>query len=180
MAAKKITARVVVATGDVAGLVDRGHEVDIQKKNLDFEDKGIKTKLGEAADGLMEDGEMSIRLEGEKAAALVSVSEKYDIDASCPEFPDVDKAVRAGVLSPAVSIQRTLCIPQDKVEAAFALLKSAGLPDVSLQVGYVIDPEEYRVLSGSVHSDPAKAAAVEALKKSVVCKSGTRISYSGK
>lgn len=180
MAAKKVTARSVTASDEVRELVDRGSEVDTQMKNLAFEDKGIKTKLGDAATGEMGEGELSIRLEGNKAAALVSVSEKYELDANAQEFDQTEAAIRQGTFGDAVKVERTLAVPPDDVGRAAAVLSQAGFANVAIKTEYMVSPEEFRILSASVQSDPVAARAVERLKRSVVRKTSTRISYSVK
>ena len=45
MAKKDI--RIITASTSLASLIDRGAAVDVELKNLGFEDKGIKSKLGE-------------------------------------------------------------------------------------------------------------------------------------
>lgn len=178
--AKKITARTMAASDDVAAIIDRGGEVDTQLKNLSCEDKGIKKRLADEVVPNLQGGELALRLEGKLSVAAISCVEKYEVDAACEKFSEADKAIRAGVFGDAVKVVKSLAVPADKVEAAYAVLKQMGMTDVLLQVGYEVDPEEYRVLAASTASTPEKQAAVEALKASVSRKTTFRVTYDRK
>jgi hypothetical protein len=178
--AKKITARAIQATDQLAGIVDRGGEVDNSLKNLTVEDKGIKAKLATEAGTLFEPGEQSIRIDGNIMTALVSSTEKYELDVSKDVFSETEKAIRTGIFGDAVKLKRSLVVPQDKVEAAYAILKQMGLADVLLETGFEVNPEEYRVLTGSAASTPEKQAAVDTLKSCVQKKVSFRVSYDKK
>jgi hypothetical protein len=177
--AKKIS-RTMTASDDVAAIVDRGGEVDVQMKNLSTEDKGIKKRIADEVERGLQDGELSLRLEGKKAVAAVSVVEKYELNASADRFEDADKAIRAGQFGDVVKVVKVLNIPPAKVEAAFAVLKQMGMTDVLLETCYDINPEEFRVLSGSMASSPEKQAAIDALKSCVVRKATFRVGYEKK
>lgn len=178
--AKKITARTMTASDDVAGIIDRGGDVDTQLKNLSCEDKGIKKRIADEVTGKLQEGELALRLEGKVSAASVVVVEKYEVDASSEKFPEVDTAIRSGVFGDAVKVVKSLAISPDRVEAAYAVLKQMGMTDVMLETAYEVNPDEFRVLSGSTASTPEKQAAVDALKASVARKATFRVTYDRK
>jgi len=136
--AKKITARTMTAGDDVAGIIDRGGDVDTQLKNLSTEDKGIKKRLSDEVAANLVPGELALRMEGKVSVAAVSVVEKYEVNASAETFDIADKAIRAGVFGDAVKIVKSLAVPGDKVEAAYAVLKQIGMSDVLLQTAYEV------------------------------------------
>lgn len=125
MAKKEI--RMVMASGDVAGIVDHGSEVDTQLKNLTFEDKGIKSKISEFAAAELQEGEVSVRLRGSQAAAVVSAAEKVELDAEAESFPAVRKAIDSGLLEGFVERKLSLVVPPADVERASVALKAAGI-----------------------------------------------------
>src|SRR3990172_3896792 len=96
MAKKEI--RSIKASEGVAGLIDHGYDVDVQIKNLTMEDKGIKSKLTASVDDEFQQGESSLRMDGTRASAVVTMAEKLTPDSSLPGWGDVVKAVDAGLL----------------------------------------------------------------------------------
>jgi hypothetical protein len=177
--AKKSTLRVASVDERLSSLVDRGFEVDVQLKNLGTEATGTKKILGEEGVTLLQDGEKAVKLAGNIALATISTVEKYEIDASNEKFPLADAAIRSGAFSDAVKVSRTLAIAPEKVEEACALLQKAGF-SVMVQTSYDINPEEFRVLTGSTSSTPQLQQAVDALKACAVKKPTTRVSFEKK
>jgi len=155
MAKKEI--RVIVATGDVAGLIDHGSDVDSQIKNLTYEDKGIKTKISESVTDQIQKGETSVRLKGNLAAAVVSAVEKVEIDASKESFPVVRKAIDAGVLEGVVERRLSLVVPPADVEKASQALKKAGIL-ASVTESLSVTPEAMKQEATSVEQSTAMKA----------------------
>lgn len=126
MVAKK-EMRLLVASGDSAGLIDRGAEVDTQLKSLTSEDKGIKTKLTESLATEIQEGETSIRVKGSVSAAVITAAEKVDIDCGSPVFPKVKEAIENGTLEGVVDRKLSLVVSPADVKQAKEILNKAGL-----------------------------------------------------
>ena len=178
--AKKTTSRVIQASEDLAGLIDRGGMVDENLKNLTVEDKGIKAKLTGTVKSLLQPEELSLRVEGSKTTALVSATEKYTIDIASKAFEEVSKATRTGLFGDAVSIKKTLVIAQDKIEAAYAVLKQMGMADILLETSYDVSPQGYRDLIKETPATEERKNAVEVLKTCVSKDVSYRVSFDKK
>ena len=141
--------RAVQADSDVAGLIDRGADVDTQLKNLGYEDKGIKAKLTEIVGEQLGQGELSIRMIGKNSAAIISGVEKVELDTSSESFVKVREAAVNGVLLGIVSRSLTLTLPEGEIERAAEELRKIGIPAVVT--------ETFKVEDASVLSDPNHA-----------------------
>jgi hypothetical protein len=119
--------RKIAADSNTAAIIDRGADVNTQITNLGFEDKGLKTKITEAAQRHLEEGELSIRLEGTKASALVSGAERVDLNMGAEQFPQVREAIDKGLLAGVVDRELRLVLPPADVERAAQVLKQAGI-----------------------------------------------------
>jgi hypothetical protein len=119
--------RMVSASADIAPLIDRGADVDTQIKNLTYEDKGIKARLGETASNTIQEGETSIRFKGEKSAAVVSAVEKLELNADAEDFTKVKNAVEVGLLDGIIEKEQRLAVPNADIERAAEILKKAGV-----------------------------------------------------
>jgi len=125
MAKKEI--RMLVASEDVAGIIDHGADVDTQIKDLTDEDKGIKSKLTETLASQMQEGEVSIRVKGNTAAAVITASEKVEVDYASGQFAAVKDAVDKGILDGVVEQKKSIALPQDDVKKAVEILNQAGI-----------------------------------------------------
>lgn len=164
--------RMMMASSDVAPLIDRGLDVDISIKNLTTEDKGIKARIGEEAGGSVKEGETSVRLCGTTAAAVVSVVEKYELNAGSETFPAVRKAVDSGLLFGVVEKTQQLAVPPAEIEKAAEILKKAGI-NAMVAEGFTICAEEFRKMS----ANDVLSSEQEALRKCVSKSVSYRVKY---
>ena len=171
MAKKEI--RMVVASGDAAGLVDHGFDVDVQLKNLGFEDKGIKVKLGEMAAAELAEAETSVRLRGERAMATVSATEKVELDVGSDAFQAVRKAIDAGLLEGFVERKLSLVVPPADVERAVLALGKAGIMATAAET-LAVKAESLR--TGETAS-VEQCVAVKALKACARSETTYRVKY---
>lgn len=169
--------RAVKANEDVAGWIDRGADIDTQVKNLTFEDKGIKTKITQLAEGQLDDGELSVRLLGKTAAAVVSGVEKIELDVNEEQFLKVREATVNGILKGIVSRNLELAVPEADMERAAEELRKIGIPAVVT--------ETFKVEDASVVTDPNKSfvgsiqqtEAIGALKNCIKRDVSFRVKY---
>jgi len=152
--------RSIIASDDVAGLIDRGADVDTQLKNLTYEDKGIKSKLGAVAGDNIQEGETSVRLRGSVSAAVVSAVEKLELNANAENFGKVRMAQEQGLLTGILEKEQTIVVPPAEIDRAVALLKSGGI-NVLVAESYTIDSESLKKSrAASVSFEHEKAARV--------------------
>jgi len=175
--AKKKIARVIVAEEKVAGIVDRGFEIDVNLKNFKVEDAGIKKVITDVAESLLEEGETSLSLKGEMSTANVVAVEKYELDCFGESFKEVKNSLNKGLYDGVVKEQLSLLVPPNRISDAFALLVKAGMLDVSVETMYTVNPEEYRVYSQSSQNSKERQEAQKALKGCVSCKKSFRVSF---
>ena len=90
--------RVIQASNSLVEAIDEGAKIASQIKSLGYKDKQFKDKITDNAIKKMENGELSLRMQGKKSAVLVSVSEKYDIDTENENFETVKNALTKGSL----------------------------------------------------------------------------------
>jgi len=174
MAKREIKA--VEASADVAAIIDRGSDVDIQIKNLSSEDKGLKTKITEAAQNQLNPGELSVRLLGKTAAAVVSGVEKIDLDVNAEQFPVVREAILNGLMGGIVERNVCLVVPPGDIEKAAGILTAAGIRATVTESIKVVDAA---VLTGNAgYAVTVQAGqAIEALKKCVKKDVSFRVKY---
>lgn len=162
--------RAVVVSADVAAVIDRGADVDTVIKNLSNEDKGLKTKITEAAQNQLDEFELSVRLLGKTAAAVVSGVEKLDLDVGSEQFPQVREAIDKGLLSGVVERTVSLVVPPGDVERAAGELRKAGIRATVTESLKIVDAS---VLSGagsfvgSVQAGEAIIALAKCVKRDV-------------
>jgi len=136
--------RMITASEDVARIIDQGSAIDTELKNLTYKDKGFKSKITEAAGDLLEEGELSVRLEGNTAAVIVTASEKYSFTLGIHEREsEVIEAAEDGILGGVVKITKSLHIAPELLDQAVALLNKEGIK-ATLTKGYSIDTKSYR------------------------------------
>ena len=176
MAGKKI-AKVVTANEAVGAMVDRGADVNLQLKNVQFEDVAIKGELTRAAEKEVSEGEVvNVKLVGKRSAALVVMTETFVVDATLTPFKKVQEAMDKGMLAQVVKVTSEMKIPQDKIADVVRILTAAGIPAM-VQTNVAVDPDAYRELQGMT-SSPELSEIKEALGFCVLRKFTTRISYS--
>ena len=175
MAKREIKA--VQASSDVAAIVDRGADVDVQIKNLGFEDKGLKTKITEAAQNQLNPGELSVRLIGKTAAAVVSGVEKIELDVSAESFSIVREAILNGLMTGIVERNVSLIVPPGDVEKAAEVLKTAGIRATVTESIKIVDSDILNNSNYAVLTQAHLAQAVEALRKCVKKDVSFRVKY---
>lgn len=168
--------RMVSASADIAPLIDRGADVDTQIKNLTYEDKGIKARLGETASNTIQEGETSIRFKGEKSAAVVSAVEKLELNADAEDFTKVKNAVESGLLAGLVEKEQQLVIPAAQIEDAVACLRHNGFKSAMIAETLTINAESFKKIDlNDVSSEQGKAR--NALNKCVSKTVTYRVKY---
>lgn len=169
MAKREIKA--VEASADVAAIIDRGADVDSQIKNLGFEDKGLKTKITEAAQNQLNPGELSVRLVGKTSAAVVSGVEKIELDYNSEHWKTAREALDKGLLQGVIEITRTLVMPPDSVLKAAEILQKAGMGVGVEEFIKIVDSsvltDEGKSFVGSVQAGEAIVALSKCVKKDV-------------
>ena len=140
--------RMITASCDTGALIDRGFDVDVQIKNLGLEDKGIKSRINEGMPTTLQEGETSLKIEGIKAIAVITVVEKYEIDANAETFPVVRQAVDNGLLADVVEKTQQLAVPASDIEKAAKILKDAGIKAMVAEA-FAINAESFRKISAS-------------------------------
>lgn len=168
MAKREIKA--VAASADVAAIIDRGADVDAQIKNLGFEDKGLKTKITEAAQNQLDEGELSVRLLGKTAAAVVSGVEKVELDVGSEQFSQVREAIDKGLLTDVIERTVSLVVPPGDVERAADELRKAGIRATVTESLKVVDSSVLTGANkfvGSVQAGEAVAALSKCVKRDV-------------
>lgn len=172
----KSNAKLITASETVKGLIDRGFEVDVQIKNLGFEDKGIKKMLADELESSFEDDSTSVRVEGADGAAIVSQFEKYTIDGDAEELAHVEDIADKGFLGDALKVAKVLNIPTSDLERAEEVLREAGI-DASLSAKISVSPPDYRALKDRESVSVEETAAYNALSKLINRSVSFRIKY---
>jgi len=177
MAKKEI--RMILAKDSLALLIDRGASVDVELKNLTFEDKGIKSKINEQVVADFAEGEQSLRFDGKQARALISKTDTFNINTGAASFTKVKAAVDAGLLKEVVDVTQKLSVPPAHLAKAAAILTAAGIP-ASLTDSYEVEPEAYRALLAKATSTVEEDEARKALAASVEHGTNFRVKYEAK
>jgi hypothetical protein len=174
MAAAKKVLRVVTASEDIAPIIDQGAEVNTELTNLTYRDKGLKAKITAAAAGEIEEGEKSIKMEGDNSVAVVTASERFELDFGSEAFSEVESAIKSGMLDDVITTKRTLMVPGGKIDEALAALQKAGV-QASVDTKYVVSPGGYREFSDE--GSPERAQVKDALDSCVGVKTTYRVKY---
>lgn len=177
MAKKEI--RMIVASEDLAAIVDRGYNLDTDMKNKTFEDKGIKTKITESVSGQMEMGETSVKVEGKEAIAMVTAAESVELDPGAKRLPEVLAAVDQGILGLWVEKKRLLVVDQADAEKARDILVKAGV-SANVTISMKVLAEALRDQNAGVFGPPEQKKALEALKESIKRDTTYRVKYERK
>ena len=124
MAKKEV--RIVQASEDIKAMVDKGADIDIEMKNLTFEDKACKQGITDFVENNASEDD-SVQIEGERAIALVSKAEKLEICAGAETFPEMVKAAKQGLLDDVVKMKKSLVVPVADIDRAAEILNEAGV-----------------------------------------------------
>lgn len=171
--------RLVTASVDEAAIIDRGADVKTQLDNLGYEDKGLKTKICEIAANQLAEGETSIKLEGNRAVATVSETEKMTINAGAETFPTLKEAVDAGFLADVVTVKKELKVPPSDIVRAAEVLEQAGIK-ASIVESLSVKPDDVRKMEQSEVASSEELDAQNALKGCIESSKSYRIGYSNK
>lgn len=163
--------RVVEGVGeDVRTLVDHGHEVNTNLKNVQHKDDAVKSQIGQKADPLFDTDESSVRVQGHESEATIARSEKYSVNADGDTIRKIREASEQGLLGEAVKVQPKLTVPAEQREQAQRILQEAGI-DASVQKEVSVNPDGYRDLANSQslseEAAEAKAELDEVAEKTV-------------
>jgi hypothetical protein len=169
--------RKIVASSDIAGLIDRGAEIDTELKNLTFQDKGHKKQITTHVENLIEDDETSVRVEGNLASALVTAMKQYSFVATHEKAKEVTDAAEKGILGGAVKVIISVRIPPADMARAVEVLNEAGIP-ATLTKSYDIEAKNYREFSDEV--SPEVAAIKDILDECIDETTSFRVKYEKK
>lgn len=172
MAKKEI--RKIEASEDVAGLIDRGAEIDAELKNLYYQDKGYKSQITKHIEVQLQGGETSVRVAGNKASAVVTASQKYSFVSTHEKAGEVANAAENGILGGVVKVTTSVRIPPGDMNRAVEVLNEAGIP-ATLTKSYAIDGAKYRDFSDE--GSPEVAAAKGILDECVDKATTFRVKY---
>lgn len=171
--------RMIVASEDLAAIVDRGYDLDTEIKNKTFEDKGIKTKITESVSGQIQTGETSVRLEGNVGVAVVTAVESMELDLGAKRLPEVLAAVDSGVLGGWVDKRRSLVVDQADAEKARDILVKAGV-NANVVISMKVSAETLRDQKAGAFGPPEQKVALEALNESIKRETTYRVKYEKK
>lgn len=164
--------RVIVASDSAVGLIDRGADVDVELKNLSFEDKGIKASLINEFSGKITPDETSVVLEGAAARATLTRKEKISLDEDNAGFAAViDSIETRSKLAGIVTVGVALDLPVQSMSEALKVLKAAGI-QASLRRSYSVDAAALR--------DAPDSDEVRALKAVTITETTYAVKYSRK
>jgi hypothetical protein len=172
MAKKEI--RKILASEDVASIIDQGSEIDTELKNLTYKDKGFKSQITKAAEGMIDLGESSIRLEGNTASVVVTASEKLSLDTGAEGASQVHEAAEQGILNDVIKVSKAIRIPPEFLDQAVALLNNAGIK-ATITKSYALNTPAYREFSDE--GSPEAAAVKGILDQCIETKTTYRVKY---
>ena len=156
--------------------IDRGSAVDLELKLLVAEDKGIKTKIVELAEEVLNKGETAIKLSGETGVALISKAESMKVNAGAAEFPALSKAIDEGFLTDTVDRKRELLVPSDSVDSAVKALKDAGITATVVE-RFTVKAANVRKMRASEASSVQVTNAQKALEECLTSDCTFRVKY---
>lgn len=168
--------RVITASESLAPVVERGAELDKQIKELTTEDAAIKAKIIEQVSGEIQGGEVSVRIQGTEAVAVLTASESMSVNAGADEFPVLKKSIGKGFLQTTVEEKKSLVVPPDDVERAAQVLKEAGI-DATLSYSVSVKAADVRKMRESEGASEEEANAQKALESCLSVKTTHRVKY---
>jgi len=179
MAKRKI--RVAKAKNGLAKRVDDGARLAVVIKSNQEADKETKAAIAAEAVEMLEDNELSIRVEGKKAFALVSFKRKAKLDVTCPEFKRVSEAVDStpDLVDGVVTKTVRATIRPDAMEKIRARLGADFDSLVTISTDYTIDPDGFEALLED-RSSQERVALGEALGLCVTLDRTASIKYEPK
>jgi len=175
----KADMRIVEADEDVMALVDKGVDIDIELKNLTFEDKACKQGITGFVEEKIRDGELGLLIEGNKGVAMVSCVESFKVNAGADSFEEMSRAVKAGLLGTTVTVKRTLAVPPDKIDEAEEVLDKAGIM-ASVVEEFTVKPADLRQARETRTASADYKSAMEALEECLDRSESFRVKYQAK
>jgi len=171
--------RVVKVPDDIAGMIDKGVDIDNEVKNLTFEDKACKQGITDFAKNELEKDESSVLLEGKKGIALVSQVQSYKVEGGADTFPEMVRTAKLGLLGGVVKMERTLVVPPSKIDEAVEALIQVGI-SASIVEDFSVKPADYRKHKEVKTASEDVQKATEALNGCLSVSDSYRVKYSVK
>jgi len=168
--------RVITASDDLAAVVDRGAELDKQIKELSKEDSGVKSKIIEQMSGEIQDGEVSVKIQGNEAVAVLTASESMSVDSGAEQFPSLRESLDKGFLQTVVEEKISLIVPPEDVERAAQILKDAGI-DATTSYSVSAKAVDVRKMRESESASVEETEARNTLESCLSVKTTHRIKY---
>jgi len=149
-------ARMITASVELAPLIDKGAVVKKSLDDLAYTDKAIKVSITESYAGSFQDEESSIRIAGEKSAAMITRRQSVEVDAAkAADFAVIRAAAKMG--DSRISLKRSLKLGERDIERAAAILEAAGIKaNVEESVG--MKPDDYRSIVRGAAPTPEAVA----------------------
>ena len=141
--AKKENVRVIVASEDIAGVIDLGASVNKDLKKSTDEDKAIKATITGAAKDLLDTEEISVKMQGTESTALVTAAEVYTLNTNTSLIQDILALIEGGQLSGVMERKQSLSVPAEDIVKAAELLKQAGI-NALVSDSFPINAEAFR------------------------------------
>lgn len=174
--AKKGRERVANASPTLAEKIDAGHKLDTDIKTEEMRFKALKAKISDTALSKMKEGELSLRLLGNKASALVSVSENYSLDAESDDFEKILEAADKGELDGVVKKKISVQVDPSMIDEIRRLVGQTVFDQaIAVNASYSVDAEGYRNFEPNGSLELVKLK--EALDAAVVCSTTTKIRF---
>lgn len=173
--AKKDNIRLITASDNLADAIDMGAEKDASIKDATKEDKAFKAKIVEVAEDLIQEDEISIKMQGRTHVALVTAVTSYTLDRLTPLMPEIIGLIKKGILTGIIDRNQSLAISQDDVEKAAEILKQAGI-EAPITESFLISGENFR----KFRKEFAQKEFVEKLDKDVKKDVTFRVKYERK
>ena len=141
--AKKENVRVIVASEDIAKIIDAGAAVNADMKDYTDEDKAIKAKITGAAKDLFGTEEVSVKIQGTDSTALVTAAEVYTLNTNTALMKDILALIDEGQLTGVIERKQSLSVSAEDMEKAAGILKQAGV-NALISESFPINAEAFR------------------------------------
>jgi len=168
--------RVITASEDLAAVVDRGAELDKELKKLGKEDAGIKSTITNKFKGQIQEGEVSVKVQGNEAVAVLTASESMSVDSGAEQYPSLRESLDSGLLGTVVEQKKALVVPPDDVDRAADILKEAGI-QASVNYSVSVKAVDVRKMKESESGSQEETKARQALLSCISTKVTHRVKY---
>ena len=167
--------RSITASDKAAILIDKGEETSSKLEKLTSEDKKLKSQIVDLLSCEIGKEETSVRVEGDRAAVIITAAEKVSIKVGAEQFDGVRKAVLDGIL-PCVTMGRSLAVPPSEVEEAAKILKEAGLI-ATVSETFTVKAEDVRKMKSSEVTSKEESVARRSLEECLETSTSYRVKY---